>query len=59
MSNMEAFNKIMSEVGKQLNEETITAIKAALEAKDEQPPFNDPAEYDDYDAAVRRNEGKA
>ena len=21
--------------------------------------FNDPAEYDDYDAAVRRNEGKA
>ncbi len=35
MSNMEAFNKIMSEVGKQLTEETITAIKAALEAKDE------------------------
>jgi len=35
MSNMEAFNKIMSEVGKQLTEETITDIKAALEAKDE------------------------
>lgn len=35
MSNMEAFNKIMSEIGEQLNEETITAIKAALEAKDE------------------------
>ena len=35
MSNMEAFNKIMSEIGKQLNEEAITAIKAALEAKDE------------------------
>jgi len=35
MSNMEAFNKIMSEIGKQLTEETITAIKAALEAKDE------------------------
>ena len=35
MSNMEAFNKIMAEVGKQLTEETITAIKAALEAKDE------------------------
>lgn len=34
MSNMEAFNKIMSEIGKQLNEETIAAIKAALEAKD-------------------------
>ena len=34
-------------------------LKAALEAKDEQPQFNDPAEYDDYDAAVRRNEGKA
>jgi hypothetical protein len=33
MSNMEAFNKIMSEIGEQLNEETITAIKAALEAK--------------------------
>jgi hypothetical protein len=35
MSNMEALNKIMSEIGKQLTEETITAIKAALEAKDE------------------------
>ena len=35
MSNMEAFNKIMSEIGKQLNEEAITAIKAALEVKDE------------------------
>jgi hypothetical protein len=35
MSNMEAFNKIMSEIGNQLTEETITAIKAALEAKDE------------------------
>jgi len=35
MSNMEAFNKIMSEIGKQLNEETITAIKAVLETKDE------------------------
>ena len=35
MSNMEAFNKIMSEIGKQLTEETITTIKAALEAKDE------------------------
>ena len=35
MSNMEAFNKIMSEIGEQLNEETITAIKAALEANDE------------------------
>ena len=32
---------------------------AHLEAKDEPAPFNDPAEYDDYDAAVRRNEGKA
>jgi uncharacterized protein YukE len=32
MSNMEAFNKIMSEIGKQLNEDTITVIKAALEA---------------------------
>jgi len=37
MSNMETFNKIMSEIGKQLNEETINTIKAALEAKDE--PF--------------------
>jgi hypothetical protein len=37
----------------------IERFKAALEAKDERPPFNDPAEYDDYDAAVRRNEGKA
>ena len=35
MSNMEAFNKIMSEIGEQLTEETITAIKAALETKDE------------------------
>jgi hypothetical protein len=35
MSNMEAFNKIMSEIGNQLTEEAITAIKAALEAKDE------------------------
>lgn len=34
MSNMEAFNKIMSEIGEQLNEETINTIKAALEAKD-------------------------
>jgi hypothetical protein len=36
----------------------VTAIKAALEAKDEPAPFNDPAEYDDYDAAVHRNERK-
>jgi len=35
MSNMEAFNKIMSEIGEKLNEETITAIKSLLEAKDE------------------------
>jgi hypothetical protein len=31
---------------------------STLEAKDEPAPFNDPAEYDDYDAAVRRNEGE-
>jgi len=36
----------------------IERLKAALEAKDERPPFNEPAEYDDYDAAVRRNERK-
>ena len=42
-----------------VSEFAINAVKAALEAKDERPPFNDPAEYDDYDAAVRRNEGKA
>ena len=41
MSNMEAFNKIMSEIGKQLNEETITAIKAALEVKDEPVVWNE------------------
>ena len=35
MSNIEAFNKIMSEIGEQLNEETINAIKTVLEAKDE------------------------
>jgi len=35
MSNMETFNKIMSEIGEQLTKETITAIKVALEAKDE------------------------
>jgi hypothetical protein len=39
MSNMEAFNKIMSEIGEQLTEEAITAIKSLLEAKDE--PVND------------------
>jgi hypothetical protein len=44
MSNMEAFNKIMSEIGKQLNEETITAIKAALEAKDEPVAWVSPTE---------------
>lgn len=38
MTHTEAFNKIMSEIGKQLNEETITAIKAALEANDEPAP---------------------
>ncbi len=43
MSNMEAFNKIMSEIGEQLNEETITAIKAALEAKVEPVAWRDAA----------------
>ena len=35
MSNMEAFNKISSDIHKKLNEETITAIKDALESKDD------------------------
>lgn len=35
MSNMEAFNKISSDIHKQLAKETITDIKAALETKDE------------------------
>jgi len=41
--------------------EAITAIKEALAQpkKEQGEPVNDPAEYDDYDAAVRRNEGKA
>ena len=35
MSNMEAFNKISSDIHKQLNKEAITEIKAALETKEE------------------------
>ena len=42
-------------------DQAIAAIKKALAQpkKEQGEPVNDPAEYDDYDAAVRRNEGKA
>ena len=57
MSNMEAFNKIMSEIGKQLNEETITAIKAALEVKDEplQSVWNTLPSNKDIEDAMQMN----
>ena len=42
MSNMEAFNKIMSEIGEQLTEEAITAIKAALETPPEKYIYGTP-----------------
>jgi hypothetical protein len=42
MSNIEAFNKIMSEIGEQLTEETITAIKAALEVPEEKYIYGTP-----------------
>jgi hypothetical protein len=51
-----ASNEPCPHVAKQ--KQVYEAIKAALEAKDEPAPFNDPAEYDDYDAAVHRNERK-
>jgi len=43
------------------SQQAIDAIKKALAQpkKEQGEPVNDPAEYDDYDAAVRRNEGKA
>jgi len=52
------------ELGKRnahLVDNALTAIKEALAQpkKEQGEPVNDPAEYDDYDAAVRRNEGKA
>jgi len=52
------------ELGKRdahLVDNALTAIKKALAQpkKEQGEPVNDPAEYDDYDAAVRRNEGKA
>ena len=42
-------------------DDVIKVIKEALAQpkKEQGEPVNDPAEYDDYDAAVRRNEGKA
>ena len=47
--------------GLRICDEAIAAIKKALAQPEQEQgePFNDPAEYDDYDAAVRRNEGKA